>query len=181
MGTYGVSRAVGIAIVKREHYAMNVRRLLTVFAAVIGVFVFGHSPAFAQLFAVLVGGNEVSDDGDANVGDPDGSGTATMLIRDTTLCSAILVTGIDTPTAAHIHKGVAGVNGPVVVTFEPPETGDPGGTNECVSADATVLTNIRQNPAGFYVNVHTNAFPNGAVRGQLFGSGPPASHGSRSR
>jgi hypothetical protein len=149
---------------------MNLRRLLTAFAVVIGVFVFSHSPAFAQLFAVLLGGNEVSDAGDANVGDPDGRGTATVLFRDTdtTLCYAILVTGIDTPTLAHIHEGAAGVNGPVVVTFAPPETGDPGESSDCVPADATVLTNIRQNPAGFYVNVHNGAYPGGAVRGQLF-------------
>lgn len=181
METYGVSRAVGIAIVKREDHAMNVRRLLTIFAAVIGVLVFGHSTAFAQLFSVLAGGNEVSADGTANAGDPDGSGTATLLITDTTLCYAILVTRIDTPTEAHIHKGVAGVNGPVVVTLNPPTTGNPGDSSDCTPADATVLTNISQNPAGFYVNVHDAAFPNGAIRGQLLGSGPPASHGSRSR
>jgi CHRD domain-containing protein len=164
---------------------MNRRRLLATFAVFISFSVFSYSPAFAQLFAVLLGGNEVSDAGDANIGDPDGSGTATLLIRGTILCSAILVTGIDIPTAAHIHEGAAGVNGPVVVTFtHPPETGDPGDTSECVPADATVLNNISQNPAGFYVNVHTAAYPNGAVRGQLFGSSQPvpaSSVRSRSR
>jgi hypothetical protein len=69
---------------------MNLQRLLTAFAVFIGVFVFGHSPAFAQLFTVLLGGNEVSNAGAANAGDPDGGGTATVLIRDTdaTLCYA---------------------------------------------------------------------------------------------
>jgi CHRD domain len=158
---------------------MNLWRLLTIFAVVTGVFVFSHSPAFAQLFAVLLGGNEVDANGVANVGDPDGSGTATVLIRDTDtiLCYGVLVTGIDTPILAHIHEGAAGVIGLPVVTFKPPESGDPGESSDCVPADATVLTNIQQNPAGFYVNVHTDAFPNGAVRGQLFGSpvSPPRS------
>jgi hypothetical protein len=152
---------------------MTLRRLFTAFAVVIGVFVFSHSPAFAQLFAFLSGGNEVSDMGEANFGDPDGSGTATVLIRGTTLCYAILLTGIDIPTDAHIHEGAAGVNGPVVIALVPPETGDPGDTSACIPADPTVLTNISQNPAGFYVNVHNSAFPGGAARGQLFGS-PPA-------
>src|SRR5512132_2587314 len=110
---------------------MNFHRLLTAFAALIGVFVFGHSPAFAQLSTVLLGGNEVSSTGVANAGDPDGSGSATVLIRDTTLCYGILVTGIDTPTLAHIHEGAAGVNGPVVVDLTPPQTGNPGGAEEC--------------------------------------------------
>lgn len=126
------------------------------------------SPGAAQLFAVLLGGNEVSEAGDANAGDPDGSGGATVLIRDTTLCYAFLVTGLERPTLAHIHEGAAGINGPLVVIFKLPETGNPGATSGCVlDVDATLLNNIRQNPAGFYVNVHSVAYPGGAVRGQL--------------
>jgi hypothetical protein len=164
---------------------MTLRRLFTAFAVVIGVFVFSHSPAFAQLFAFLSGGNEVSDMGEANFGDPDGSGTATVLIRaDTTLCYAILVTGIDIPTLAHIHEGAAGTNGPIRVPLNPP-TGDPGVVSDCITGvDATLLNNIRQNPLGFYVNVHTDAFPSGAVRGQLLGStfvAPPAPARARTR
>jgi hypothetical protein len=152
---------------------MNFHRLLTAFAALIGVFVFGHSPAFAQLSTVLLGGNEVSDAGLANAGDPDGGGMATVLIRDTTLCYGILVSGIDTPTAAHIHEGAAGVNGAIVVPLARPETGDPGESSECVDdVDAALLDRIRQNPLGFYVNVHNDVYPGGAVRGQLFGSVP---------
>ena len=71
--------------------------MLTTSALVIGVFIFGHSPAFAQLFAVLLGRNEVSTTGDANAGDPDGSGTATVIFGETTICYAILVRGIDRP------------------------------------------------------------------------------------
>ncbi len=156
---------------------MNFHRLLTAFAALIGVFVFGHSPAFAQLLTVLLGGNEVSDAGLANAGDPDGGGMATVLIRDTdaTLCYAILVTGIATPTAAHIHEAAAGINGPIVVPLDPPETGDPGESSDCITGiDATLLGRIRQNPLGFYVNVHNDVYPGGAVRGQLFGSVPSA-------
>ena len=159
---------------------MNIRRLLTAFAVVVVVFIFSHAPAFAQGFAILLGGNEVSDAGEANVGDPDGSGTATLLLHEIdpthNLCFGILVTGIDPPTLMHIHEGAAGVNGLIVVDLVPPEippeTGDPGAVAGCIAADATVLTRIRQNPSGFYVNVHTAAFPNGAIRGQIFGSSP---------
>ncbi len=167
---------------------MNFQRLLTAFAALIGVFAFGHSPAFAQLFTVLLGGNEVSSAGAANAGDPDGGGTATVLIRDTdaTLCYAILVTGIDTPTAAHIHEAAAGTNGPIVVPLDPPEAGDPGQSSDCITdADAAVVDRIRKNPLGFYVNVHNAAYPDGALRGQLLGSTfvspPPPAKATRPR
>ena len=92
----------------------NLQKLLTASAVLVGVVAFGHLSAFAQLSTVLLGGDEVSDAGAANAGDPNGSGTATVLIRETdaTLCYAILVTGIDTPTLAHIHEGVAGTNRP---------------------------------------------------------------------
>jgi hypothetical protein len=111
------------SLAKGENHVMNFHRLLTAFTALIGVFAFGHSPAFAQLSTVLLGGNEVSKAGAANAGDPDGSGTATVLIReiDATLCYAILVTGIETPTLAHIHQGAAGTNGPIVIPLTPPD------------------------------------------------------------
>jgi hypothetical protein len=33
--------------------------------------------------------------------------------------------------------------------------------------DADLIMEIRQNPENFYVNVHNDEFPGGAVRGQL--------------
>ena len=39
--------------------------------------------------------------------------------------------------------------------------------SDCASAEASLISEIAQNPAGFYVNVHTSDFPGGAVRGQL--------------
>jgi len=44
-----------------------------------------------------------------------------------------------------------------------------------VTVDATVAAAILAHPKGYYVNVHTAAFPNGAVRGQL----KPLRHGHR--
>jgi hypothetical protein len=40
-----------------------------------------------------------------------------------------------------------------------------GGNNTALSRD--LLDAIRKSPQAFYVNVHTNIFPNGAIRGQL--------------
>lgn len=133
-----------------------------------------NSSAFAQgvsHFAVLDGGNEVDGiTGEAGVGDPDGFGSATVILRGSgTVCFGLLVNGVDTPTAAHIHDGVAGVNGPIVVTLTPPTAGNPGNRSGCVAGvDPTLFGRLRSSPFEFYVNVHTVAFPDGALRGQLF-------------
>jgi hypothetical protein len=64
------------------------------------------------------------------------------------------------PVAAHIHLGTAGENGPIVYTFEDPEDVD-GLFDISVDHAAALLTE------GLYVNVHTDAHPNGEVRGQM--------------
>src|SRR5262245_48534442 len=129
----------------------------------------GTGPAQPPFFAVLLGGNEVASDGQANAGDANGVGSATVLIDGTTLCFGITVNGIDQPILAHIHREVAGVNGPIVVPLTPPANGDPGASSDCIpNVDPSLLRELRANPGLFYVNVHTTAFPAGALRGQLF-------------
>jgi hypothetical protein len=82
------------------------------------------------------------------------------------------VTDISLPaTGAHIHRGVAGVAGPIKVAMNnPTEVGSSGvglafGCEQGVSK--TLLRRIQKNPQRFYVNVHTTDYPAGAVRGQL--------------
>ena len=68
----------------------------------------------------------------------------------------------------------AGVAGPIVVPLGAPDAN--GVAEGCTTGDPAVLTRIQNNPAGFYVNVHTSDFPQGAIRGQLVGleGMPPA-------
>lgn len=155
---------------------MTIRRMAMVGVALAGIVVADeclatdkNSSTVPPLFAVLLGGNEVSATGEANAGDKNGRGSATVIIDGTKLCFGILVEAIDTPILAHIHRGVAGVNGPIVVDLVPPDAGDPGASSGCVSeSDKELLGEIQNRPVGFYVNVHTERFPAGAVRGQLF-------------
>ncbi len=120
------------------------------------------------LFAVLSGGNEVDMKGMAAKGDPDAYGSATIILNPTknTLCFALTVDNIEAPTAAHIHKGTAGMNGPVVVPLTAPKM-SPGASSGCVTIEPALLKDIQDKSTGYYVNLHNPMFKDGALRGQL--------------
>jgi hypothetical protein len=118
----------------------------------------------------LTGAEEVDPvSGAVGVGDPEGSGTATITLNpgQEEVCFELSVAGIDTPIGAHIHEAAAGTNGPVVVGLEPlPPTGD-SSSSGCVSLERQEIIEILRDPSNYYVNVHTDEFPDGAIRGQL--------------
>jgi hypothetical protein len=152
---------------------ITVRRMLAVFALAVAVALLAAVPAGAQAsstrctaFAVLQPGNEVPPSGSQATG-------ATLVHINGTSVRFTTVIGNparETFILGHIHREVAGVNGPIVVDlFDGPastrrlftqfDTGTPRGVFN--PAD------ICADPAGFYVNYHTEAFPGGAIRGQL--------------
>jgi hypothetical protein len=95
-----------------------------------------------------------------------GSGTITVVVDPPkgTACYLMNVSGLTDVTAAHIHTGGPGETGGPVVTLTAPQDGTSGG---CVPVTAEVSSALLANPGGYYVNVHTRAFPAGAIRGQL--------------
>jgi hypothetical protein len=78
-------------------------------------------------------------------------------------CSSLAPNGVGQPIGAHIHRGTAGTSGPVVVDLGMAFRG----SRTCVAGDPALLQEIAANPGGFYVNLHTVDFPEGAMRGQL--------------
>lgn len=100
------------------------------------------------------------------------------------------VSGLTNVTGAHLHCALAGENGPVVVPlFEPQGDEEDGQTNgtlsqgsftsaEVVPPDDTEVCGIPLNNVAslahaireglVYVNVHTDANPEGEIRGQIF-------------
>ena len=94
----------------------------------------------------------------ANAGDPDGRGSATVLIRGTTLCFGITVDGIES-RRLRIHQAPAGENGPIVVDLIPPANGNPGHRGRCLhNLDGELLKQIREHASGFtstYIMTHT--------------------------
>jgi hypothetical protein len=100
-------------------------------------------------------------------GDPDGAGKAEISISDNfgQVCYDLNdIRGIGPITAAHIHRGAPGVNGPPVFTLKP---ANEGGYKGCSDGTEWTQDRIENNPQAFYVNVHTAQYPNGAIRGQL--------------
>jgi CHRD domain len=74
--------------------------------------------------------------------------------------------------AGHVHEAAVGFNGPIVVElFVPPAPATSarhikqGGV--VTPETGTTGAELCQDPSAFYVNYHTTAFPDGAIRGQL--------------
>ena len=132
--------------------------------------------------AHLSGANEVP------AVDLKGAGEAIFNLSEdgTQLHYKLIVANINNVTQSHIHCGVAGANGPVVVfLFRLPA----GVTQNGVLAEGTITSaNIiprgasaacmgglatfenlleRMRNGGAYVNVHTLAYPGGEIRGQV--------------
>jgi hypothetical protein len=77
-------------------------------------------------------------------------------------------------TIAHIHEGASGVNGGVKVntglTADTAPAVSGGATTfakSAISVEGTLAQSIVDNPANFYMNVHSALNPGGVVRGQL--------------
>jgi hypothetical protein len=118
---------------------------------------------FRLIKADLTGAAEVP-----GPGDPDGSGSARVRLfpNDSTVCFTIKVKDILLPAiGAHIHAGTSDVAGPIVIGLAPPD--ESGTSKGCVEADEDLIRDIFNNPSAYYINVHTNDFPGGAVRGQV--------------
>jgi len=91
------------------------------------------------------------------------TGDGTISVADDGAVSGSVTTKGIQGTAAHIHMGAAGKNGPVVVPF----TKD-GDTYKAASGAKLNPDQMKAFKAGeLYFNVHSAANPNGEIRGQL--------------
>jgi hypothetical protein len=150
------------------------------FAVMCAVVAVSASNAQAQRItvrAMLGGGNEVPGvsagaHGEAQVTVDRAAGTVDYEVNIFNLPSGIV--------AAHIHAGTAGVNGPIIIPFTVAFVGQSGAFQLKGSARASEL--VLRPEAGIrsfedalfaiasgaaYVNVHSQAFPGGEIRGQL--------------
>jgi hypothetical protein len=145
------------------------------FAALTGTSPFAFAQKQGQFFdAKLTGKNEVpaKDTKATDIAEFTVTGPNSMSYK-------VSVTNMQKVTAAHIHLGKVGENGPIIVTLF--KTGSPSATTNGTLSQGNI-TSIKlegplagkqlsdminlMNKAGAYVNVHTEANPNGEIRGQ---------------
>ncbi|MEU3855234.1 CHRD domain-containing protein [Streptomyces sp. NPDC029554] len=124
------------------------------------------------LHALNDGDQEVPEAG-KKVGDPDGHAITFLHPRGSTVDYSLAWVNIPAPSLGHIHQAPFGKNGPVKVPLF--TTAVPQGifaiSGRVAGQDPAVVNQLRKGPADFYSNLHTTEFPDGAVRGQLFGPG----------
>jgi len=137
--------------------------MLSAFVLVLALLTFAHMAAAAEMKAKanLTGAAEVPGPGDTN-----SSGTVQVTLDSdkNEVCYDLAVAKLDDATAAHIHEGAAGKEGPVKVGLDAPKSGS---TKGCKTVDAAVVQDMMAHPANYYVNVHNASHPKGALRGQL--------------
>ena len=116
-----------------------------------------------KVSATLTGAAEVPGPGDEN-----GAGLFEARINPGTerICYTLTASQIDPATAAHIHIGGPTEAGDPVLTLDTPD-GDDDDSEDCQDIDRGLAQALIQDPAKYYVNIHTGPFPQGAIRGQL--------------
>ncbi len=96
-------------------------------------------------------------------GDPDGSGEAHLTLNKARkrVCATITWEHIDSPDAAHIHRGS---DGSIVVDL----TGSVTGGSRCATGvSKRTIGALQRHPGRYYVNVHNPTYPAGAIQGTL--------------
>ncbi len=130
-------------------------------------FVYQARVPATRFTTILTGEAEVDNAGNTGVGDLDGLGIANVRVTPNRerICIDVIVANTAPLILAHIHRGPAGQNGPVVVDFT--DKINDNTVRGCVHIDEQLLRRIVLEPQNFYVNIHSEEFPAGAVRGQL--------------
>lgn len=128
----------------------------------------------SQWGAALSGANEVP----ANTSAARGTFTATIDEAANTITWSLAVPTITNATAAHLHTGQAGINGPIALNLFAAPAGSPAqainvsGTSKGSDLVGPLQGNfqefIRAVKGGtIYVNVHTTGNPGGEIRSQV--------------
>ncbi|NUP73277.1 MAG: CHRD domain-containing protein [Sinomonas sp.] len=97
----------------------------------------------------------------------DASGFFSYTINGTEFCYTLQVRDLTGPARhAHIHVAPRNVAGPIVIPLKV-VAATSWTESACTTADPALLSAISADPDAYYVNVHTDLWPGGEIRGQL--------------
>jgi len=168
-GTFPVASDVAQRMVQNPgNFYVNVHTVAFPGGAIRGQLAFNNGGSIAYA-AELRGANEVPPTGSSAFG----SSFVTFDPINNNLTWEVNTSGIASPTLSHIHRGAAGVSGPVIINFATSASqilnGRTSGTVSVASLGASDLTALASASTanGYYVNVHSVAFGAGEIRGQL--------------
>jgi hypothetical protein len=118
--------------------------------------------------SVYLEGNELRDGGD-----PKGWGMARLHLdpENETACYDLTWTRLDgVVTAFHLHAAPRRNDGPHWIDFFNDQhfNGNRNATSGCVHSPRGKILDVINGPSNYYLNVHTTAHKEGAIRGQLF-------------
>jgi CHRD domain len=140
-------------------------RGLVMILAVLVFSALAPTPAFATQntnFGAALTGDQVV----LGPGAPDGSAVAAGTLwpqRPSHVCIGLgSVQGAVPPFTAHIHHAPRAQTGPIVATVQFDTF-----AGACGDIDKNVLQDITRNFDQYYLDIHTDEFPDGAMRGQL--------------
>jgi hypothetical protein len=93
----------------------------------------------------------------------DASGSGSIRVaEDGSVSGSVSTTGVN-GTMAHIHQGAKGANGPVIVPLT--KSGDTYTVAAGAKLNASQMQALKA--GGLYVNVHSDKYKGGEIRGQL--------------
>lgn len=148
---------------------MRTLRLLLPLALVTQAYFAAPAQASPSTFVATMTAEEVQP----VPGPPGAKGTARVVADQDarTVCYKLTYEGPGQMSAAHIHRGEKGMNGPVTIPLDI--------NADCVNPNPAEIKALVDWPDGYYVEIHTVAYQqNGAVRGQTVpeGGSPAPAH-----
>jgi CHRD domain len=178
---------VDLYYLMRNELFFTIATLFTIVSTITVMNSFDIKPSIFNAYATVAGFNvELSGNEEVPPVQTDATGSTELTAPHfENIGYSVNVSNIDKVTAAHIHSGKQGENGPILVTLfkadtpsSEPISGNLASGNitnanlEGPMAGKTVMDLTKSMELGeTYVNVHSEEHPNGEIRGQIKGGG----------
>jgi len=171
----------------RKYIFFAITALITVISSLTAINSLDIKPNLLNAYATVAGFNvELSGNEEVPPVQTDATGSAKFTAPHfDNIGYSVDISNMDKVTAAHIHSGKQGENGPIVVTLFKADTPSSEPINGNLASGNITNANLEGPMAGktvmdltksmelgeTYVNVHSEEHPNGEIRGQIKGGG----------